>query len=451
MGITTLMVSWASAEKIRVACVGDSITYGYGVKNRKENAFPALLGNWLGEKCEVKNFGVSGTTMLKKSAKTYWKTKQLQQVLAYQPNIILIKLGTNDANCDNGNWTTAKVFYTDYVAMVKKFLALKSHPKIYLCLPVPSYPGDRGKRYKVLEPEVLPAIRKVAKTFHLPVIDLFTPLSGKRKMFPDKLHPNAAGHVLIAKTIYKTLGGSWSWDLPKDPAKFHIFFLMGQSNMEGHDPVLPEDRTPVPHIVMLRTSAAWIPAGHPLGRRNVFGLGLSFAKEYQKKHQGVTVGLVNCANGGAPIDKLNKGTKTYKEILRKIAIAKKSGVIKAVLWHQGESDTITQKRVDTYEEKLIKLITDLRSDTENPNLPFVIGNLAEFYGTSRDHSAPQRVKQIKQVKAILRDIPKKVQYVGFVESSGLKPSDGHKVHFDRASYIEFGKRYAQVYEKMKKK
>ena len=101
---------------------------------------------------------------------------------------------------------------------------------------------------------------------------------------------------------------------------------------------------------------------------------------------------------------------------------------------------------NSYEAKLHQLIKDLRKDLNITNLPFVVGNLAEFYGTGNDHNAPERVKKINQVKKALRDLPSKVKYTGFAESTGGKSIDHHMVHFDRESYIILGKRYAQEME-----
>jgi len=98
-----------------------------------------------------------------------------------------------------------------------------------------------------------------------------------------------------------------NWRLPPDKRNFHVFLLMGQSNMAGGipgDQLTAEDKTPVPHIV-LRRGNGWIPAAHPLhlgGKKNGFGLGLPFAREYLRNHPGVTVGLIPCASGGKRID-----------------------------------------------------------------------------------------------------------------------------------------------------
>ena len=84
----------------------------------------------------------------------------------------------------------------------------------------------------------------------------------------------------------------------------------------------------------------------------------------------------------------------------------------------------------------------------NPQLPFIVGNLAEFYGTGKDHKAPDRVARITKIKEILRSLPKKVPHTGFVESTGCSPAARAKVHFDRKSSLLMGKRYAKVYADM---
>ena len=86
----------ASSDTIRIACVGDSITYGAGIKDRKNMNYPVQLGKMLGQKYEVKNFGNSGSTMLKKGDKPFWKQREYKAALDFNPNIVVIKLGTND-------------------------------------------------------------------------------------------------------------------------------------------------------------------------------------------------------------------------------------------------------------------------------------------------------------------------------------------------------------------
>lgn len=238
-----------------------------------------------------------------------------------------------------------------------------------------------------------------------------------------------------------------------DKESFHIFLLMGQSNMAGYGAILPEDDKEIEGTYMLRDLTGqsdkynWVPAKQPIHCRlksDRFCLAGSFAKIYRELYPQVTVGLIPMAWGGAPITNMIKGTPLYQEAINKALWAKKQGVLKALLWHQGESDTVSSEQSDLYESRLLQLIKNIREDLDEPDLMVIVGNLAEFYGTGSEHSAPQRIKQIEKIKESLRNIPEKLAGVGFVESTGLQSHDEHLVHFDRESYIIFGKRYADV-------
>lgn len=238
---------------------------------------------------------------------------------------------------------------------------------------------------------------------------------------------------------------------------FHLFLLMGQSNMAGYGDILPVDSKEIEGVRMLREKKDpmdkyhWIPAKHPIHSRlktDQFGLAGPFAKTHRELYPQISVGLIPMGWGGAPITNMNKGTTFYQEVIDKSLWSKKQGKLKAILWHQGESDTVSAEQADLYEGRLIKLIKDIRLDLDEPDLIFIVGNLAEFYGTGTDHSAPERVRQIGKVKESLRNMPDKLPHVGFVESTGLRSHDHHQVHFDRESYIVFGKRYLDVYWNM---
>lgn len=244
----------------------------------------------------------------------------------------------------------------------------------------------------------------------------------------------------------------WNEDVQQDA--FHLFLLMGQSNMAGYGELLPEDDKDIEGTYMLREGVTrmekygWVPAKQPIHNRldsDRFCLGGPFAKAHRELYPRITVGLIPMGWGGAAITDMNKGTPFYQEMIDKALWAKKQGKLKALLWHQGESDTVSEEAADLYESRLIQLIENIRTDLEEPDLIVIVGNLAEFYGTGVDHSAPQRVKQIKKVKDSLRNVSKKLLYTGFVESKGLRSIDQHQVHFDRESYIIFGKRYLDVY------
>ena len=191
------------AEKIKVACIGDSITFGSGVKDRKNNCYPVQLQKILGEKYEVKNFGVSGRTLLKKGDHPIWKEKAYKNALAMNPNIVVIKLGTNDTKPQN--WKHKADFKSDLEAMVKELQSLPSKPAVFLCKPVPVYKTRWGINSKDLTEGVIPIVESVAKEMRLTVIDLHAALSNKAEMFPDKIHPNAAGAKVMAETVAKVI------------------------------------------------------------------------------------------------------------------------------------------------------------------------------------------------------------------------------------------------------
>jgi len=202
------------SEPIRVACVGDSITYGSGIKDRRKNSYPAQLGKLLGEKWNVRNFGVSGATLLKKGNKPYWQQQAFQDALSFQPHVVIIKLGTNDTKPPN--WQFKEDFADDYNDMINEFADLPSKPKIWICLPVPAYSNNWGIRDSVIRTEVIPAIRKIARAKHFPVIDLYQPFRNQMHLFPDNVHPNAQGAFLMAKIIYQAITGEMVYQSDTD-------------------------------------------------------------------------------------------------------------------------------------------------------------------------------------------------------------------------------------------
>jgi len=194
-----------AADAVRVACVGDSITYGAGIRGRG-NTYPAQLGRLLGSKYVVRNLGNSGATMLKKGNKPYWKQKEWVATLQFNPNIVVIMLGTNDSK--PGNWKLKDGFAADYEDMIDKLGRMPAKPKIFICKPVPAFPGRWGITDKVIREEVIPITLQVARDKNLPVIDLYKALADYKEMFPDTVHPNAAGAAVMAAVIYQTITSS---------------------------------------------------------------------------------------------------------------------------------------------------------------------------------------------------------------------------------------------------
>lgn len=184
---------------IRVACVGDSLTYGAGVEAREKNNYPAVLGRLLGERYRTRNFGVNGATLLRKGDKPWWNLPEFKAASAFDPRIVVIMLGSNDTK--PGNWTHQGDFARDYGDLLDHFLKLPSKPAVWVCLPVPVYETRWGINEPTLRDGVLPLIARVAAEKGVPVIDLHTALSGASELFPDRVHPNAEGAARMARVI----------------------------------------------------------------------------------------------------------------------------------------------------------------------------------------------------------------------------------------------------------
>jgi alpha-L-fucosidase len=203
MVLSTGMAQPERSRDQRVACIGNSITYGAGIQDREKNSYPAQLQRMLGRGWEVKNFGNSGRTLLKKGDYPYWKEKEYTDAKAYNPDVVIIKLGTNDTK--PWNWKYKDDFVPDYESLIGEFQSLPSHPRIYVCNPVPAFPGDWGIRDSVITADEIPFIRKIAAEKHASIIDLYSAFAGRSGFFPDKVHPNEDGAGEMARVVYNTL------------------------------------------------------------------------------------------------------------------------------------------------------------------------------------------------------------------------------------------------------
>lgn len=184
---------------IKVACVGNSITYGFGIKHRDSLSYPAQLQQLLGEEWEVRNFGVSSRTLLTKGDRPWIKEKEYQMALDFEPDVVLIKLGTNDTKPIN--WIYKDEYIGDYVQLIKSFQQLKSHPIVVPMKAVPAFPDRWGITDSVIRLELNPKVEEIAKKMNLEIIDLYTPFIDKEALFPDNIHPNAEGAGIMAKII----------------------------------------------------------------------------------------------------------------------------------------------------------------------------------------------------------------------------------------------------------
>ncbi len=186
--------------EIKVACVGDSITQG----NKRGN-YPSQLQEMLGEKWKVMNFGHSGFTLLKKGDRSYWKSPRYQKALASEPDLVIIKLGTNDTKPQN--WKFKDEFVADYKELIESFQKLESKPRIYICRPCPVFGKGNFKIVNSGIEEQMPWLDAIAKEMKVDIIDMNAPLADKPELVPDRVHPNKAGYRVMAATAFTALTG----------------------------------------------------------------------------------------------------------------------------------------------------------------------------------------------------------------------------------------------------
>ena len=176
-----------SKEEVRIACVGDSITEGYGLAVQSKTGYPVVLDSMLGVGYSVLNLGRSATTLQKHGDFPYWIAKEFSDVFAYKPNIIVIKLGTNDTKPNNWNSVNYKA---DYQSMIDTFKTISTNPQIYLCYPVPVFETKWGINDSTVVNGVIPVIDELAKSNNLRIIDLYHGMNNQKVNFPDGIHPN---------------------------------------------------------------------------------------------------------------------------------------------------------------------------------------------------------------------------------------------------------------------
>jgi lysophospholipase L1-like esterase len=189
-------------EKIKVACVGDSITEGAGMNG---NPYPKQLQEMLRDKWQVENFGVSGRTLMNKGDHPYSKEKKYQDALAMKPDVVIIMLGTNDTKPQN--WKFKDEFEADYKMLIKSFQGLESKPRIYICRACPVIgDGSYGIKEDGIQ-EQIPIVNKIAAELGLGIIDMHATLKDTPYLIPDNVHPNAEGGRKMAAAAAAVLTG----------------------------------------------------------------------------------------------------------------------------------------------------------------------------------------------------------------------------------------------------
>lgn len=210
LSLLSCLATLVPAQRTRVACVGNSVTYGYLLPNRERDAYPAQLQRLLGDRYEVGNFGHSGATLLSHGHRPYIRTAEFPAALKFRPDIVVIHLGLNDT--DPRNWPDHRdEFVTDYRALVDSFRAVNPRARIYLCRMTPIFTGHPRFESSTRDwhTQIQDAIVRTAQSLRLPLIDLYTPLHSRPELFGDALHPDAEGAGIIARTVYGAVTGDY--------------------------------------------------------------------------------------------------------------------------------------------------------------------------------------------------------------------------------------------------
>ena len=192
-----------ASDAIRVACIGNSITDGHGIEMRTQLGYPARLQRGLGDSYHVKNFGVSAQTLLKNGDRPYMQRPEWQFAQAFNPNIVVLKLGTNDSKPQN--WAHKKEFGNDLQLMIDTLKNLPSKPVIYLVTPIKAFENPYNINDTIIANEIIPIINKVAKKNKIQVIDLYGKVNTKDLLFNDGVHPNEKGVEQMAKIIAEAI------------------------------------------------------------------------------------------------------------------------------------------------------------------------------------------------------------------------------------------------------
>lgn len=210
IGLVFLFDTSAYGQKLKVACVGNSVTAGYLLANPLQESYPAQLQQLLGDKYEVGNFGLSGATLLKNGHRPYYKTKEFTHLLSFKADIAIIHLGLNDTH--PRNWPNYKdEFQKDYQWLIDSLKQGNAKLNVYICKLTPIFSGHprfksgtRDWYWQIQE-----KIELIAKANQLQLIDLNAVLNNRPELFADNLHPNAIGAGIIAKTTYQVLTGNF--------------------------------------------------------------------------------------------------------------------------------------------------------------------------------------------------------------------------------------------------
>ena len=210
--VSILFITAASAQenRIKVACIGNSITYGYGLPDRTTQSYPVQLQKMLGESYQVENFGKSGATLLNKGHRPYMQQDEYRRAIDFGGDIVVIHLGINDT--DPRDWSDYRDFFVkDYIELIDSFRAANSKVRIMIARLTPI--ADRHPRFlsgtRDWHGEIQLAIENVARYTGVQLIDFHEPLYPYPFILTDAVHPDPEGAFIMAQTVYSAITGDY--------------------------------------------------------------------------------------------------------------------------------------------------------------------------------------------------------------------------------------------------
>ena len=197
--------------QIKIACVGDSITYGYGIKNQPFRSYPDMLDSMLTDNYNVRNFGNIRVTVQPDGDQPFIETYTYSDSVEFDADIIIFMLGTNDAK--TVNWKGEEKFTNDYLSLLGTYLESEKTPEIYLCTPATAYFSGKGEHKSSIydiQPDtveiIADCVRNIASEQGYRLIDINAVTKNQRELFSyDGVHPEKSGAEVIANEVHKAL------------------------------------------------------------------------------------------------------------------------------------------------------------------------------------------------------------------------------------------------------
>ncbi len=207
MDIFEMLASGATGNKVKIACVGDSITYGFGVEDtRDRDSYPAMLNRILGSDYQVLNYGLNGRTLTLAGDTPYIREEEYRRSFWDEPDVYICMLGTNDSK--PYNWDI-EAYEKELKVFLRKYADTVGADRVYMMFPPRAFPVDGEIIYHVNNDRIIalqPVIRRVAESLGIAVIDLYSLTEDHPEWFADGVHPNRAGNEHISALVAESIG-----------------------------------------------------------------------------------------------------------------------------------------------------------------------------------------------------------------------------------------------------